>query len=406
MPTMSVSNDVESVHVELDVDLDEIGPIEPMVEQFEDLMMDLIEAVIETGLETKLERDLGPKYGSDNAFDQKRCPECGDARATRKEVRSRSVTVQSDRQVTVKRPVVTCRGCESEYRPYDADLGLSDDGHQYTIQTMLRVMKEAIQTTYKKASNLLEDGPTAKTIWRYVTDWIPDSTDDPGHEPVVVDGTQVPKWRESGQRTVSIAHGLTPTDADWTRDVVGAVVGEEVDIKPIIEVVDPTDLIHDGRLEFESVVDSPRRCRWHVTHSVRQLLYQDGITGDTNQWIVDQLKRLVWDDECDESNYRVQLIQWSRRYEAYAPHAAAHVRHAVEGLVKTRRHELQTTSLVEREMKEINKRFENGGGWTQHGGEAMIRHHQMLRHEPEEWTNQMTDLVGNAMTPSSQNSVI
>ncbi|MFB6198251.1 MAG: hypothetical protein ABEI52_08310 [Halobacteriaceae archaeon] len=99
-------------------------------------------------------------------------------------------------------------------------------------------------------------------------------------------------------------------------------------------------------------------------------------------------------------------IQWARRYEAYAPHTAAHVRHAVEGLVKTRRHELQTTSLVEREMNEVNKRFENGGGWTEYGGEAMIRHHQMLRHEPDEWMNQMTNLVGNAISPSAQKSVI
>jgi hypothetical protein len=406
MPTMSVSKDSESVHVELNVDLEEIGPIESMMDQFDNLMNDLIESVIETGLEAKLKRDLGPKWGPQNAFDRKRCPHCGDDRATRKETRSRSVTVQSDRTLTVRRPVVTCQACDSEYRPYDAELGLSDDGHQYTVQTILRVMKEAIQTTYKKASELLEDGPTAKTIWRYVTDWIPEPTDDPGHEPVVVDGTQVPRWRESGQRTVSVAHGLTPTDDEWTRDVVGAVVGEEVDIKPVMEAVDPADLIHDGRLEFESVVDGPRRCRWHVTHSVRQLLYQDGITGETNRFLTDQLKELVWDDECDESNYRVQLIQWARRYEAFAPHAASHVRHAVEGMVKTRRQELQTTSLVEREMKEINKRFENGGGWTEHGGEAMIRHHQMLRHEPDEWMNQMTDLVGNAISPSPQNSVI
>lgn len=406
MPTMSVSKDEDCVHVELDVELEEIGPIETMVEQFEDRMTDVIEAVLETGLKAKLERDLGPKYGSDNQFDEKRCPDCGDRRATRKETRSRSVTVQSDQEVSVKRPVVTCRGCESEYRPYDADLGLSDDGRQYTVQTILRVMREAIQTTYKKASELLEDGPTAKTIWRYVTDWIPDTTDDSGREPVAVDGTQVPKWRESGQRTVSIAHGLTPTDEEWSRDVVGAVVGKEVDIKPVIEAVDPADLIHDGRLKFKNVVDSSRRCRWHVTHSVRQLLYKDEITGDTNRFLTNQLKELVWDDECDESNYRVQLIQWARRYEAFAPHTAAHVRHAVEGLVKTRRYELQTTSLVEREMKEINKRFENGGGWTDHGGEAMIRHHQMLRHEPDEWMNQMTAMVGNAISPSAQNSVI
>jgi hypothetical protein len=51
MPTMSVSKDPESVHVELDVDLDEIGSIESMVDQFDELMTDVIEEVLKTGLE-------------------------------------------------------------------------------------------------------------------------------------------------------------------------------------------------------------------------------------------------------------------------------------------------------------------------------------------------------------------
>jgi len=407
MPTMSVSKDEDCVHVEMDFGTDEIGAIEEMVQQVEDCIGTLVEDVLETGLEMKLEKELGPRWGSNNAFENKRCPQCNDQRATRKEFRARSVTVSSDRSLSVSRPVVTCSGCESEYRPYDEELGLSEGGHQYTVSTMLEVIKEAIRTTYAKAADLLENGPGPRTIWRYVTNLIPGcSGDEDGPSSVVVDGTQVPRWRESGQRVVSIAHGLSQDSDGWTRQVVGTAFGEEVDIKPVLRDVEPSDLIHDGRLDLESVAGSTRRCRWHVPYSVRQILYQDGITGDANRFLVDQLEDLVWDDESDESNYRVQLIHWARRYEAYAPHAAAHVRHAVEGLVKTRRYELQTTSLAEREMKEINKRLENGGGWTDHGGEAMIQHHQMLRHQPEKWTNQMTEILGNAMSPSTQNSVI
>jgi hypothetical protein len=407
MPKMSVSKDEGCVHVELDIGTEEIGTIEGIVQQVEDCVGSLIEEIIEIGLEMKLKDDLGPRWGADNAFEDKRCPKCGDQKATRKEFRERSVTVSSDRNLSVSRPIVTCGECGSEYRPYDGDLGLSDDGHQHTVSTMLKVMTEAIRTTYAKAAKLLEHGPGPKTIWRYVTNLIPDCLDDgAGHSPVVVDGTQVPKWRKSGQRVVSIAHGLSQNSDDWNRQVVGTAFGEEVDIKLVLGDVEPSDLIHDGRLDLDGVAESTRRCRWHVPHSVRQLLYQDGITGKTNRFLVDQLEELVWDDGSDESNYRVQLIHWARRYEAYAPHAAAHVRHAVEGLVKTRRHELQTTSLAEREMKEINKRLENGGGWTDHGGKAMIQHHQMLRHEPEEWTNQMTEILGNAMSHSTQNSVI
>jgi hypothetical protein len=268
MPTMSVSKDEDRVHVEMDFGIEEIQTIEEMVQQVEDQLEDLVEDVIQTGLEVKLKNDLGPRWGSTNAFEDKRCPQCGDQRAIRKTFRDRSLTVSSDRTLTVSRPVVTCSGCESEYRPYDRELGISKDGHQYTVSTMLEVIEEAIRTTYAKAAKLLENGPEPKTIWRYVTNLIPGcSTDEDGPYSVVVDGTQVPRWREPGQRVVSIAHGLSPNEDGWDRQVVGTAFGEEVDIKPVLSEIQPSDLIHDGRLDLEGVADSTRRCRWHVPYS-------------------------------------------------------------------------------------------------------------------------------------------
>jgi hypothetical protein len=45
---------------------------------------------------------------------------------------------------------------------------------------------------------------------------------------------------------------------------------------------------------------------------------------------------------------------------------------------------VQTTAPAEREMRELNRRFENGGQWTQAGAENLLRWHQIYRHAPKQ----------------------
>jgi len=52
---------------------------------------------------------------------------------------------------------------------------------------------------------------------------------------------------------------------------------------------------------------------------------------------------------------------------------------------------VETTAPVEREMRELNRRFENGGQWTQAGAENLLRWHQVYRHAPEQWAEWFTD---------------
>ena len=62
--------------------------------------------------------------------------------------------------------------------------------------------------------------------------------------------------REPEQPAVSIPHSLTLIEDDWSRDIFGTLVGEEVDFKSFMEAVDPADLIHSDRLEFDGFVPS------------------------------------------------------------------------------------------------------------------------------------------------------
>lgn len=52
---------------------------------------------------------------------------------------------------------------------------------------------------------------------------------------------------------------------------------------------------------------------------------------------------------------------------------------------------VETTAPAEREMRELNRRFENGGQWTQAGAENLLRWHQIYRHAPKQWAEWFTD---------------
>ncbi len=68
--------------------------------------------------------------------------------------------------------------------------------------------------------------------------------------------------------------------------------------------------------------------------------------------------------------------------------------------------EVLTTSCMERQMLEINKQFENGGGWTPEGAEALLRHLQLWLFEPEKWLQQVLSDNGIDLPDLLYNSLI
>jgi hypothetical protein len=116
----------------------------------------------------------------------------------------------------------------------------------------------------------------------------------------------------------------------------------------------------------------------------------------------------VWDDESSDDEWNRRIENWIEANKDSAAKATSHVQQAKEGLRSVRNNEkdfgIKTNSLIEREMVEINKRFENGGGWSKRGGTAMLKHHQLWRHDTDEWKQQMRNSDGSASPDDQQNS--
>lgn len=396
MPVQIQSNEDE-LQFQLIDHSGQIRSLWQMKDQLQQLFFEVLREWIRVQQQRQLEAQLGEKWQPMPArWRRISCPGCGSVDLRRKCWRERTVTFARWGEVSIPRRQVECTDCGRTWMPFAEQLELPRG--RYGPELLEQSIRWATEVSFRKASEAVLEGPSAHTIWRRLRQTVPTPTcrDAPT---AVVDSTDVPEWQGEGQHALSLVHRIGPATQKRSevrpRRLLTVAVGAEADIKPKLADLQLQSLIHDGNLALEEAAEQVGRCRWHVPYTVRHLLYSDDITGEDNKERVEQLHRITTDPRLGKQTLEWRLNLWLME-NSDASQACEHVRRARAGLMeladrKSRRPEVETTSHVEREMLEINKRFENGGGWTQTGAKAMLLHHQMRRHEPENWKRQLRE---------------
>lgn len=316
------------------------------------------------------------------------CPACGSVAIGRKAWRERTLQVACFGKVSVPRRQCACRDCGHTWMPFEQALGLPSGQHGPRL--LKQAMDRVLDSSYQKAADADKDGPSASKLHRLVKACSPQQ---PAIEAqtVVVDATDVPGWRSGKQISLSIAHQIGPArgqtapngrPAPRDRRLIATSAGAETDIKSRLAAHSIQALVHDGNMRMEQAADYVGRCRWHIPYTVSYLLYKDNISGQENKDRVSELRALINQDSSQK------MHQWLEA-NSDAQAACSHVQRSLSGLKvmdeQAQAFSVQTTSHLEREMVEINKRFENGGGWTCQGAESLLWLHQLQRHEPKRY---------------------
>jgi len=183
------------------------------------------------------------------------------------------------------------------------------------------------------------------------------------------------------------------------RRPVAGRVGSETRLREALSEVSVTTLVTDGQMDVSSVADQAGRCRWHLPRSVRHLLYNDDVSGDRNKKLTGEVRGLAYADYANPVAAREVLTRWAAAGGQEAPRAAGHVERAAPQIGVYARTDpppatdfaVETTAPVEREMRELNRRFENGGQWTRSGAKNLLQWHQIYRHNSKRWTRWFPD---------------
>ena len=383
----------------------------------------LVGKVTEARLADRLREELGPCGKAGNCFEEDcgvECPRCGSEAAYRKGTRPRTVEVPRLGTVEVERPYLECRQCGRSYVPYEAG---TPERRRYEQEALRRPIEATMETSYRRGAEAYPESPSARTLWRIVNEGPPPTSEEEGpldadaealrapERTCVADATRIPAREEDAQHSLSIAHAVEPdgTGVDRAggaggrpalkRQPVAGRVGSETRLREALSEARVPTLVTDGQMDVSGVADRCGRCRWHLPRSVRHLLYNDDVSGDRNKKLTGEVRSLAYTDYANPIAAQATLTRWAAVRRQEAPQAAGHVERAAPQIgvyarsdpSPTMEFAVETTAPVEREMRELNRRFENGGQWTRSGAENLLQWHQIYRHDSKRWTGWFPD---------------
>jgi len=383
----------------------------------------LLALIVAAELRARLRRELGRSGQSGNRFEgaaAPSCPRCGSGAANRKSWRSRTVEIPRLGDAGIKRPYLTCRSCDRAFTPYDAGL---PDQRRYGWEGLRRPLEATVETSYRRGAEAYPESPSASTLWRRVQEARPSALeedfggddvrdDDVGSDAAegtvgtvegtcVADATRIPAREEGAHHSLSIAHAVRPAQEKepggrpaFDRTLVAARAGSETRLREALRDVPIQSLVTDGQMDVSGVAPNVGRCRWHVPRTVRYLLYNDEVTGNRNEALTDSIRAVTYANFPNGHAAEAALTRWAAAARLLAPQAATAVERAAEGIAAYARAPetfcVESTAPAEREMRELNRRFENGGQWTRSGAENLLQYHQIYRHAPERWAQWFT----------------
>ena len=338
------------------------------------------------------------------------CTSCGSVRGFRRrgsQVRPRKLTSKVG-TVAIRSKMLPCRSCGHRFSPLGQLLGLRP-GQRRTDGLSMAAAALAVEVAYAKASRLLAEvggvSLSARTIRRDVLAAAPEriAPGDPVEVPVLLlDGTGERAGTAKGGVALHLAVGIVSRARRGQRttctvELLGATLGEpwSVLFDLLAGWVTPGLIVVDGEEELSSLCAKhfaavPRqRCLWHLSRGlVKALRYQDRAPARVSDQALADLETIftnAW-EERDAGVARECLVLLADNLELDgASAAAAHLRNALDEaftfLTNPTAGELVTghkgrpdvgTGVLERVMREMNRRTDVGVRWSVPGVRAIL----------------------------------
>ena len=281
---------------------------------------------------------------------------------------------------------VTCRDCRRTWSPFGQMLGLQP--RQRIAEELERKLVECVtDLPYGKTCRLAEAwlgaSVSPRTLHKHVQERGSKVCFTPA-EPtavVVADGTKVPAG--SSERGMEVrfsfqiigrseVHGRTAVQkriAGWSTGTGGWKQALTPGIATEVIVTDREKGLPELLAKrFPNV--RHQHCEWHLCHTLNHLLYLDGVKLDERKQWKAELGKIVWGKTITNRRERYAAL-----CSQLAKYKKAHTMlvDAKESVLFDVPSRERTTSVIEREMREINRRSDVGVRWSERGIDNLLR---------------------------------
>lgn len=301
---------------------------------------------------------------------------------------------------------VTCGSCGRTRSPGAEALGLPV-GARMSAQLEQRALERVYETSYRRSAQALHScaGVTlpASTLHRLVQRRGAELRlrADPVATVVLADGTKVRAGGRAELEELRMAvQVLGREEVAGRRRARLRLLGLEVGLGGWPRVMQPapstqvvvTDAERPVRAHVRDRYPGARhqQCEWHVGHSLNWSLRVDGVQVKERKRRRAELGRILWAERPTEER--------RRQYEAFveglsqSPTSRTQLRQAQPYLLFEPASSERTTSLLERQMREVDRRAWNGARWSSRGLTNLLRLSFARTHNPDDyhrlWTEQ------------------
>jgi hypothetical protein len=337
------------------------------------------------------------------------CTGCGVLRSgtdgwVRRGGRARSVKTSSG-EIEIVLLQVTCRDCGKTRAPCAEALGL-EPRQRITPELKRRIMERVFETSYHRSVRTARDcmgvSVSASTLHRYVQEEAQrvDLTPEPECGIVIADGTRVragerlrggkPVEHEdlrlafqllgrSQQGERAVAHlrliGIGVGTNTWP-----AVLPGDTHTTLVVTDAEPALLAHVRKYYPQA---RHQLCEWHIPHTIDWPLRKDGVALKQRKELRNELRSIVWGTHPQPEKRRLYRAFIDRL--SYSRSTQKQLRQAAPYILYDQPSSERTTSLIERQMREVDRRVLVGARWSIRGVRNLMLLSMARRHNPEDY---------------------
>jgi len=310
------------------------------------------------------------------------CPSCGASRIIRKGWRNRTLGT-SRGKIRLLVLQACCKACGRVFRPLNDALGLPF-ACRFLDELVEKGIKLGTQFSFARSANTIRELTSGNISSEGIRQKIAERarsiemSDDISGQTVMVDATKAKAGPK--ERGVPIHLAITAVPGPFVagrpsivKKLVHLHAGGIEPLRARLKELSPDIVVHDGGDDLTDCARHVQRCRWHLSHQLGHYLWQDGIAHKDRGFYQDHLKTILWTGE----NRKLRFDQFVKELEILGLRTAAgHLRAAGDEaftFLKAPGITYSTTSPLEREMRELNRRADVGVRWSTTGVENVLK---------------------------------
>lgn len=311
------------------------------------------------------------------------CPSCGVNEHTRKGWRPRVLRSSRGRLVLLVLQA-KCKCCGRAFRPFTTALGLPFS-RRCTDELIEKAVSLGVQIPFQRSSDILKKLTAGSLSGEGIRQKIAEQAEaiafqgDVADKTVLTDSTKVKAGLKERGASVQMAITAEPGPMVAGRptirkELVHLHVGDVEPLRDHLGAIRPQRIVHDGDTDFSDCADCVQRCRWHLVYQLKHYLWQDEIPYKDRGIYQGRLKNILFGER---STAPRMLGAFIKDLEAAGcTTSAEHLRNARAETFTYRTDKsftYATTTPIEREMRELNRRADVGVRWSERGIENVLK---------------------------------